>query len=233
MYLLTIFTKRLGKLQKRKGEVLKEKKIAEFTEKLAGRNSVPGGGAASAVTGAFGSALASMVSELTIGKKKYAEYEEDVTKIAKRAKELSERFLFLANEDAEKYRVVSEVYAIRAVSEEEKKEKSDKLEEALKGAIMPPMEMLESLYEAAGLFRELSQKGSKLLVSDTGGGAALCEGAARVSLLAVYANTKLMKERDAAAKIDEKAEKLLSAISESVEKTYSEAVNFLKTEGAG
>ena len=42
-----------------------------------------------------------------------------------------------------------------------------------------------------------------------------------------------MKERDAAAKIDEKAEKLLSAISESVEKTYSEAVNFLKTEGAG
>ena len=47
----------------------------EFIDVLASKEPVPGGGGASALVGAVGMALGSMVGELTIGKKKYAEYE--------------------------------------------------------------------------------------------------------------------------------------------------------------
>ena len=52
--------------------------VNSFTEQLASKAPVPGGGGASALVGAIGVALGDMVGELTVGKKKYADVEEDV-----------------------------------------------------------------------------------------------------------------------------------------------------------
>lgn len=206
---------------------MREKNIDDFCAELASKAPVPGGGAAAALTGAFAASLASMVSELTRGKKKYAEYEEDVVRIGEKARKLSVRLLELASEDAGCFKVVSDAYAVRAVSDEEKVSKAAMLEQALKGACVPPTEMLEKLSEAAELFVSLSDKGSKLLISDTGAGAALCAGAARASVLAVCANTRLMTDRGEASLMEERAFKLLSDIKEKTDLAYSKALKYL------
>ena len=67
---------------------ISEKTCVEFVDVLASKAPVPGGGGASALVGAIGMALGSMVCNLTIGKKKYAEYEESVKEILVQASEL-------------------------------------------------------------------------------------------------------------------------------------------------
>ena len=50
--------------------------IHEFIGQLGSGTPVPGGGSTSALSGALGIALIAMVANLTIGKPKYAEFEE-------------------------------------------------------------------------------------------------------------------------------------------------------------
>ena len=72
----------------------------DFVDQLASKNPVPGGGGAAALVGAIGTALSSMVGNLTTGKKKYAEFEEDIQRILKRAQELQQDLMKMIDEDA-------------------------------------------------------------------------------------------------------------------------------------
>ena len=65
----------------------------DFTEKLASKAPVPGGGGAAAMMAAIGTSLCSMAGNLTVGKKKYAQYDEDNSRIIAQAEELRLRFL--------------------------------------------------------------------------------------------------------------------------------------------
>ena len=86
--------------------------VTEFTEVLASRSAVPGGGGASALVGAIGIALGNMVGELTVGKKKYADVEEDVKALMDRAQDLRVRLLACVNKDAEAFEPLSRAYGI-------------------------------------------------------------------------------------------------------------------------
>ena len=80
---------------------ISEKTCVEFVDVLASKAPVPGGGGAAALVGAIGMALGSMVCNLTIGKKKYAEYEESVKEILVQASELEKDLLAMIDKDAE------------------------------------------------------------------------------------------------------------------------------------
>ena len=73
----------------------------EFVEVLASKAPVPGGGGASALVGAIGTALGNMVGSLTVGKKKYADVEEEMWELKKKADELQKELLHLIERDAE------------------------------------------------------------------------------------------------------------------------------------
>ena len=62
--------------------------LDEFTAALSSKAAVPGGGGASALVGAVGVSLAAMVGNLTTGKKKYAQYEDDIQRILAEAEAL-------------------------------------------------------------------------------------------------------------------------------------------------
>lgn len=70
---------------------------------LASREPVPGGGGASALAGAVGIALGAMVGELTVGKKKYAEHEAEISNLIFRSQELIQKFDELVTKDAEAF----------------------------------------------------------------------------------------------------------------------------------
>jgi formiminotetrahydrofolate cyclodeaminase len=182
-----------------------DKTVTVFTEELASSAPVPGGGGASALVGAIGIALGDMVGELTVGKKRYADVEEDVRALMARAQELRVRFLALVDGDAEAFAPLAKAYSIPKGDPG----RDEIMENALQVACSAPMDIMRSCAEALDLIEEFAAKGSKLAISDAGCGAILCKAAMQAASLNVFINTKAMKDRAAAAAFDERADAML------------------------
>jgi formiminotetrahydrofolate cyclodeaminase len=180
-----------------------------FTELLAGNDPVPGGGGASALVGALGTALGNMVGSLTLGKKKYAEVEEDIRRLKAKADELQQELLALVDRDAEVFEPLAKAYGMPKDTEAQQAEKNRVMEEALRLACSVPLEIMEKSCRAIELQQEFSEKGSTLALSDAGVGAIFCKAALQGASLNVFINTGLMKDREYAETINKKAEEML------------------------
>ena len=183
-----------------------ELSLTDFTDKLSSKDAVPGGGGASALVGALGAALASMVGNLTVGKPKYAAVEEDVKILMNRAKSAEKKLLVLVEEDAKAFEPLSKAYGIPKTDPS----RDEVMEKALEVASAPPMEMMRVCAEVINVLAELIDKGSVLAVSDVGVGAALASAAMKGASLNVFINTGLMKNRETAEKLNAEADELLN-----------------------
>lgn len=176
-----------------------EKSCREFCEALASKRPVPGGGGASALAGALGASLCAMVANYTIGKPRYAPFEADVTAIRDRAEEIRGRLLELVDADARAFLVLSGAHALPKTDTA----RGERLEAATLEACEAPLGMIEACCQALDLLSGILEKGSRMLVSDTGCGALLCKAAMECAAMNVYVNTKTLRDRDRAARIEE------------------------------
>ena len=87
-----------------------EAQIKDYLELLSSKAPVPGGGGASALAGALGDSLGQMVVHLTLGKKRYAQAEQDMLNYERELKRLQQEFLMLADKDAEVFAPLAECY---------------------------------------------------------------------------------------------------------------------------
>ena len=174
------------------------KNVTEFTEALASKSAVPGGGGASALVGAIGIALGDMVGELTVGKKKYADVEEDVRALMVRAQELRVKLLSCVNKDAKAFEPLSRAYGIP----KDDPTRDEVMEKCLRDAAGAPLEILDLCCEAIELQREFAAKGSVLAISDAATGVVFSLSAMYGAAVNVKVNTKSMKDRDYAEKIN-------------------------------
>ena len=142
----------------------------EYLEVLASKAPTPGGGSAAAVYGSVGTALGEMVGNLTTGKKKFAIYEEEIQKILVRLQEARMDFIRLEKADEQAFEPLSEVYRMKAETDEEKKAKEGRMEECLKAAAQVPMEVMERAVSVMDDIEFLALNGSRLAVSDAGVG---------------------------------------------------------------
>ena len=181
----------------------------EFVDVLSSKAPVPGGGGASALVGAVGTALGNMVGSLTVGKKKYADVEEEMYSLKEKATKLQEELLRLVERDAEVFEPLSKAYGMPRATEEEKAEKARVMEIVLKDACSVPMEIMEKCCEAIELLEVFAEKGSTLAISDAGVGAAMCKAALLGASLNVYINTKSMKNREYAEELNAKCDAML------------------------
>ena len=181
-----------------------------FIEILASKAPVPGGGGASAYVGAVGVALGNMVANLTIGKKKYAGVDAELISLRERAYKIQNDLLLLMEEDAKAFEPLAAAYGLPKETEEEKAHKEKVMEEVLKEAVKPPMEIMEKVCEAIMLHKEFAEKGSVIAISDAGVGVSFCKSALQGASLNVFINTKAMKDREYAESLNEKTEKMLS-----------------------
>ena len=182
----------------------------DFIEELASKAPVPGGGGASAFVGAVGVALGNMVANLTIGKKKYADVEDELIVLREKAYVLQKELLLLVEKDAKVFEPLAAAYGLPKETEEEKAYKEKVMEEVLREASAVPMEIMEKICEAILLHKEFAAKGSVLAISDAGVGATFCKAALEGARLNVFINTKSMKDREYAEALNQKAEEMLS-----------------------
>lgn len=186
-----------------------EQKTTDFLQQLSSAAPFPGGGGASAAVGAFATALGLMVANLTTGKQKYADVEEEITAVRDRLMELQNELVKLVDEDARAFEPLAKAYRLPKETEEERTEKDRVMEEALAGASQVPLMIMEITLEVMNLLVVLGEKGSRLALSDAGAGILFAQAAMESASLTVFINTKMMKDREKAEKIDERVLKMI------------------------
>ena len=193
-----------------------EKNIDKFLAELASSAPTPGGGGAAALCGALGIALGNMVGNLTLGKKKYADVQEDIEALNARAQALRADFAALIDADAEAFAPLSRAYGIP----KDDPGRDEIMESALLRAAEPPLEIMRKCAEALDVIADYAAKGSALAISDAGCAAALCGAALQAAALNVRINTKSMKNRAAAEEIDAETDELLQKYSTIAQEIY-------------
>ncbi len=174
------------------------KTIQEFTQEAASKAPVPGGGGVSALAGSLAASLAEMVTSLTTGKKRYAQYEDEIQSVMKEADLLRELLLQCINEDAEAFEPLAKAYSM----DKETEGYQEKMEKCLKDAAVPPYKMMKYCARVIELDERLAIIGSKLAVSDAATSVMLANGALYGAVMNVIVNTRLMKDREYAEKIN-------------------------------
>ena len=137
----------------------RQQTIETFLEALSSRQPVPGGGGASAFAGALGTALGLMVGNLTVGKKKYAAVEADVSHMMERLEGLQREMVALIDEDARVFAPLAAAYGLPAGTQEERAHKDRVMEENLLHASLVPLKIMELAVEVLGILEELEEKG--------------------------------------------------------------------------
>lgn len=192
-----------------------------FLEELAGKAAAPGGGGASALVGAAGVALGSMVGSLTVGKKKYAAVEADIIALNVRAEALRKRLEALVQADAEAFLPVAAAYKLP----KETPDKAAVLEKALDRACAVPLEVMTACGEGIALAAEYAEKGSVLARSDAGCAALFCKAAMQAAGLNVKVNTRLMADKALADALEARAEQLLAEFVPQADRVYQTVSN--------
>lgn len=207
---------------------LKEFSCADFVGVLASKDPVPGGGGASALVAAIGTALGNMVGSLTVGKKKYADVQEDIILLKEKSDKLQEEFLELIDEDAKTFEPLSKAYGLPKDTEEQRAYKAEAMESALRGACSAPVKIMEKCSEALEVIKEFAQKGTVMAISDAGVGAAFCKAALQGASLNVFINTKSMVDKKYAEELNKRVEEMLLKYTLIADEIYLEVSNRLK-----
>ncbi|MCQ2502491.1 MAG: cyclodeaminase/cyclohydrolase family protein [Saccharofermentans sp.] len=200
-----------------------ERTVNGFLEELASGAPTPGGGGASAICGAIAAALGSMVGNLTSGKKKYAEYQEEIEETIAKCGGLVKEFEDLARRDEEVFAPLAKAYSIP----KDQEGRDEILEGVLKDASTAPYEIVVKANETAKILERLAVIGSRLAISDVGVAAAACGTAAKGAAMNVYINTKSMKDRVYAEDLNRKTDSLVDETAEICDKVYKQVKTVL------
>ena len=179
-----------------------------FIDQLASAAPTPGGGGASACVGALASALASMVGNLTVGKKTYADVEDDVRASLDRLAALRARLLALVDEDARAFEPLAAAYRLPKATPEEQAAKNAALQQALVGACDVPLAIMRAVAEVVDETEYLAHHGSRMARSDAGVAAAFARAASDGASLNVYITVASMDDADLAARYREETDAL-------------------------
>lgn len=199
--------------------------LAAFSAALASSAASPGGGGACALCGALAAALGEMVGNLTVGKAKYAANEPALLSLGERAEQARAALLEMIDGDEAAFAPLARAYSLP----KEDPEREQTIERCLRDAAAAPLRIAELCSEAIELCEGYAALGSRLLLSDAATGAALAGGALRGAVINVKVNTALMRDREAAAVLDRRADALLAeygARAEAAEKAVAAALGY-------
>jgi formiminotetrahydrofolate cyclodeaminase len=162
-------------------------KITEYLEKAAAGTAVPGGGSVAALNAALAAGLTEMVANLTIGKKGYEAFEEEMKDITGKANELREKLTAAIDRDAEAYSEVMAAFKLPGATDPEKEVRKLEIQKAFKHAALVPMEVANHAVKVIDLAGRAVNSGNKNAVTD---GVVAAMNARTAALAALY-NVKI------------------------------------------
>jgi len=206
---------------------LTDKPITNFLDELASNAPAPGGGSVAALSGALGAALVSMVCNLTLGKKAYADVQDDIQDLLAQSEALRQQLTDLLEEDVKAYTGYSKAAKMPRATDEEKAARATAMQAALKVATDVPLSIAEAAVKVMDLCMTAAQKGSKWAVSDAGVAVLMAEAALRSAALNVLINLGTLRDQEFVANRRTKLESLLAGRSVMRDEIYDYVVSKL------
>ena len=173
-----------------------DESFAGLIDRFASRDPSPGGGSAAAATGALAVALGRMVCELTLGRPKYAEVQDEVAAIAGRLTQRTESLRLLVDEDADAYARVAAAAALPKETADQRAAREKALFEANRDATMAPLKTISECLAAAEDLDRLLRIGNANCRSDAGTAVALANAALMGAYLNVRANLPRLPDEE-------------------------------------
>ncbi len=191
---------------------IKEAEKRDYTpvmllDAVASGEPTPGGGSVAALAGALGAALAAMVARLTLGKKKYADVEEQMQAALDRAEMLRMALSRAIMEDGRAYEGVMDAYRLP----KEAPERPSAIQEALRNAADVPLGTARLALEALETLKTAAELGNVNAATDAASGAHMAVAAIECAVLNVLVNAQSLEDASAAAAYRAEADSLRAA----------------------
>ena len=178
--------------------------MERFLTELASKAPIPGGGGATALMGSLAAALGSMVGNLTTGKKKYEQYQQDIERILSVLQDSLWEIYEYIEKDAQAFEPLAKAYKIPR----DQPGREELMEEVTLQAAKVPLDLMKKLYGIIPLLEELEVKGSRLAISDVAVAASCLTSALESGVMNIYINTRSLKNRKLAEEINEEAKRM-------------------------
>jgi formiminotetrahydrofolate cyclodeaminase len=193
--------------------MLQNSSIKDFISELGSNSPAPGGGSAAALSAALGSALSSMVFNLTVGKKVYNEYDDEkkasILNSLENTDKSSMDFLNLMEKDAEEFLLLMEAFKLPKNTEEEKKLRDEQINLGYNRALEVPLEVARKSFDMFKYIEIAAAYGNKNAISDAGVAALLMQTAIESAVLNVKINLAVLKDEPYKKSIEKECSELI------------------------
>jgi len=196
-----------------------QKSLQNYLDDLSSNAPTPGGGNVAALCGILASSLGQMVCNLTIGKKRYLDFEEEAKDIAGKLQELQDHFLTLAKKDNDAFDSVMAAFKLPKETEAQKSFRKNEIEKATMEAAIVPAEVIIKCNQLLPYLDTISQKGNQNSLSDAGVAISLTATSAEGAYLNVAINCSGLSNQITANEFLKKSEIIYLEIKE-----YSETL---------
>jgi formiminotetrahydrofolate cyclodeaminase len=200
------------------------KTLQEYLDELSSNSPTPGGGNVAALCGVLASSLGTMVCNLTIGKKKYADVEKEMIAAKDKIDSYRDEFINLAAKDNEAFNKVMAAFKLPKESESEKELRSNQIEDATIGAAEVPGDVIKYCREVLPLLKTVSEKGNKNSLSDASVSVILIKSAAQSAYLNVLINCASLGNQTIANEIVKRTDILINEIENDADGIYENII---------
>ena len=206
------------------------KTVGNYLEELSSNSPTPGGGNVAALCGVLASALGVMVCNLTIGKKKYADVENELTLVKNKLELFKENFLKLAQKDNQAFDKVMLAFKMPKETGEQKAERAAAIENSTIEAAMVPSKILATGTELLPLLEIIIKKGNQNSLSDAGVAVSLTKTAVEAAFLNIAINCASLTNQTIANEILIREEIKYEEVKVKAEFIISSLINKMKPE---
>ena len=183
-------------------------KISGFLSELSSKSPAPGGGSVAALSGSLGAALSSMVCNLTFGKEKYADVQDEIKQVLKKSEQLRKKLEELVDKDTEAFNDVMKAFKMPKETEEQKKKRSAAIQQGYKTAAQVPLETARVCAEILDLAKATAEKGNVNSITDSAVSALMAQAGVIGAILNVKINLGSIKDEEFVNKMSSELKKL-------------------------
>ncbi len=175
--------------------------LQTYLDDLASAKPAPGGGSAAAVSGAMSAALAAMVCQLTLGKKKYANVQDEIATLLQEVESQRQHFQQLMAADISAYSKLSACFKMPRETQEQSDARTAAVQQSLVEAALVPLEMAERALAVVRVCQRVAEIGNTNVLSDIAAAAMLAAGAGSSAAWMVRVNLTSLKDQETGAKL--------------------------------
>lgn len=170
--------------------------VKGFLSELASKSPAPGGGSVAALSGALGTALSSMVCNLTIGKEQYIEMQDEIKEALAKSEKLRKELTILIDEDTDAFNDVIKAFKMPKETDEQKKERSKAIQKGYQTAAQVPLNTAQTCNEILDIAKILAEKGNRNSITDAAVSALMAKAGVDAAVLNVKINLGSIKDED-------------------------------------